>query len=134
MKYFDAAFKDVPKLGAVSGWLRSIKIDESKMFGYFYPDTVMGHFTCIKGEVMDQLGYYSEACYIADVEMNYRIRDLLHYNTGYIKTVDCSILHPWFSYNCSDCKKNQNVCFLFPQTGKYFCIIPNVKENDHIHS
>jgi len=107
---FDQAFSVIPNLGSVSGWLRGLKVDESKMQGYFYPDTVMGVFTCTKGEVMDKLGYYSEGCYCADVEMNFRIRALLGLQTGYIKTVDCSLIHPFGCYDCATCKTRQSAC------------------------
>ena len=107
---FDRAFAEIPNLGSVGGWLRSFKVDESRMSGYFYPDTVMGMFTCTKGEVQDKLGYYSEGCYIADVEVNYRIRNLLGMDTGYVKTVDCSVVHPFGHYDCEGCRTRQGVC------------------------
>jgi hypothetical protein len=109
VRQFDRAFAEIPRLGAASGWLRSLSVSTLPQ-DYFYQDTVMGQFTCIRGEVMDQLGYYSEACYIADVEINYRIRNLLNYTTGYIKTIDCSLIHPWGFYNCEDCKRRQSAC------------------------
>lgn len=111
VQHFDRAFREIPNLASASGWLRGIQVDESLLQqGYFYPDTVMGVFTCTKGEVMDKLGFYSEGCYCADVEMNFRIRNLLGLNTGYIKTVDCSLIHPFGSYDCSGCKTRQCVC------------------------
>ena len=106
---FDRAFEEIPKLGAISGWLRSIPIDKNTLYGYFYPSPLMGIFTCTKGEAMDGLGYYSEACCAADQEWNYRLM-LLGYCTGYITTIDCSVIHPWASYNCEDCRKRQSVC------------------------
>jgi hypothetical protein len=119
---FAQAFAEIPRLGAASGWIRSMKTPAPMTNDYFYQDTVMGLFTCFRGEVMDRLGYYSEACYIADVEMNYRIRNLLGYTTGYIKTVNCSLIHPWGFYSCEDCKKKQKVCcrsdVLVVQSGK----------------
>lgn len=110
VEQFDRAFEEVPGLGSACGWLRSLKINESRLSGYFYPDTVVGVFTCTKGIVMDKLGYYSEACCLADIEMNYRVREILGYTTGYIKTIDCSVIHPFGSYNCTDCKTKQSVC------------------------
>lgn len=108
--HFDRAFREFPNLGCIAGWLRSLNVDKTKMNGYLYPSTVMGYFTCTRGDVMDKLGYYSEACCLGDLEWNYRIRELLKMETGFINLIDCLLIHPWCHYTCAECRQKQSVC------------------------
>ena len=102
---FDEGFRKIPNCAALAACF----IKDPLKSEYFHSSTLMGMFTCIRGDLMDQLGFYCEECLLNDIEMNNRII-LMGLTSGYINTVVCETLHPWNTYNCIECRTHQNVC------------------------
>lgn len=90
-----------------------------------FPGHVLGAFFYIPASVMKQIGYYCEASYLADTDLNARIASL-GFQRGYTPHVQCAIIHSPIrvgisGYNCKECHLYQDVCKGDKQTcNKYY--------------
>jgi RimJ/RimL family protein N-acetyltransferase len=87
-------------------------------YGFYpstYPQCTAGLFFWIPSDVMNAIGHYCEASYLADIDLNARITHGLKRAAGYTPHVQCIVIHPTCTmgvggYNCKECHLHQSIC------------------------
>lgn len=81
-----------------------------------YKGGIWGFCMLLRHELFEHFGFFDEASYAGDIDMNQRVIDGLKKELGYVLDVHCGYSNQE-DMDCAGCKKIQNIC-----PGDNFCM------------
>ncbi len=85
-------------------------------------DFIPGHLQCLRPQLIEQIGYWSEENYYGDAELSIRVNNYTTFKAGFMKNIEIDMIQ---SIACQECKvrhlckldKKLNTCFTVRNRG-----------------